>query len=529
MNRKLLLIIFGLSGMTALIYEIIWIRPLSLVFGTTIYAVSTIIAAFIFGLAIGSWIAGRYADRMNSPLKYFAFVQVGIGFFGILLLPIFSYLPGMYLEIFKITFPNQHLFMFIQVLMSMLLISIPAALMGSTLPIMMKEYSEKFSTIGKDVGKLDAVNSTGAMIGTLAAGFLLIPVMGIQNSIIITALINVGIGMVILTGKKYLKYRHLSFLAVGVVLFVVFFPSYDAQTMNYGIFFHVDPELELEDINFYLEHEEILSYEESLYSTVMVTSIDETKILGINGKTQCSTDKELVIGLEKLAFFPYDLFEYNYGNPKNALNIGLGCGITSDWLSHRVQTTTLEIDPAVARASTYFFEKIDHNLIIDDARNWLLRNDLKFDIITSEPSDPFQNQGSFFTREFFMLANDRLSEDGIISQWVPIYEMTLEDLNIFYNTFHSVFPYVYVYQMEENDFLQLVFIGSQKQLKIKENDFYLISYKDIVQVKTVLNTDDRPTIEFSTAINFQNPSQPHERIKIMFDWLKVNPERFIKQ
>ena len=72
MKKNLLLILFAISGMTALIYEVIWIRPLSLVFGATIYAVSTIVASFILGLAIGSWFAGTYADRLKNPLKYFA-------------------------------------------------------------------------------------------------------------------------------------------------------------------------------------------------------------------------------------------------------------------------------------------------------------------------------------------------------------------------------------------------------------------------------------------------------------------------
>ena len=168
MNRKLLLIIFGLSGMTALIYEIIWIRPLSLVFGTTIYAVSTIIASFILGLAVGSWLAGKYTDRLKNPLRYFAFAQLGVGFYGILLLPIFGALPEIYLGVYNVTLPNQALFMFTQILMSIAMISIPATLMGTTLPLMMRTYSEEFTTLGKDVGKLDASNSFGAVVGTLA-------------------------------------------------------------------------------------------------------------------------------------------------------------------------------------------------------------------------------------------------------------------------------------------------------------------------------------------------------------------------
>ena len=78
LRDKLILIVFGLSGLTALVYEIIWIRPLSLVFGTTTYAVSIIIAAFLSGLALGSWIAGRFSDKVENPLKIYGFIEIGI-------------------------------------------------------------------------------------------------------------------------------------------------------------------------------------------------------------------------------------------------------------------------------------------------------------------------------------------------------------------------------------------------------------------------------------------------------------------
>ncbi len=97
--------------MTALIYEIVWIRPLTVVFGTTIYAVSTIVDSFILGLAVGSWVAGRYTERLQNPLRYFAFSQLGVGFYGILLLPIFGALPEIYLGLYHATFQNQFVFM----------------------------------------------------------------------------------------------------------------------------------------------------------------------------------------------------------------------------------------------------------------------------------------------------------------------------------------------------------------------------------------------------------------------------------
>lgn len=485
--------------MAALVYEVTWIRPLSLVFGNTTYAISTIIAAFIFGLAIGSWFAGKYADRIKNPLNYFAFTQLGIGFYGILLLPIFSILPGVYLDVYHATFPNQTLFMFLQILSSMALLLIPTSLMGATLPLLLKTYSQNFSSIGKDVGKLDASNSFGAMVGTLAAGFLLIPLLGIQNSIVVAASVNIGMGTLILILNRSLNYRRLGLLGISVILLFFLVPNYDVKFLSGGVYvYNTFNSTALEKL---VEREEILFYKESLYSTVIVSEHNELKKLNINGKIQCVTSPQIYQGLVNLARFPYDLYSFNYGEPKNALDIGLGCGVTSDALAQNLNTTTLEIDPVVIEANSFFLEKLDHRIIIDDARNWLFRNDEKFDIITTEPSDLYINRNSLFTKEFFSLVNSRLTENGIIAQWVPLFEMTTNDFYIFYNTFHSVFPYVYFYQMEPIDKGQIIFIGSQKPLQIFENDLYLYSHETLAPRDTELNTDDKPVLEFSVARN----------------------------
>jgi spermidine synthase len=502
LDNKILLILFGISGMAALIYEITWIRPLSLVFGATIYAVSTIVASFILGLALGSWFAGRYSDRMKNPLAWFSYLQIGIGLYGMFLLPIFGLLPGTYFEIYQLTYPNQYFFMFIQVVLSMAIISVPATMMGTTLPIMIRVYSSGFSTIGKDVGKLDASNSVGAVIGTLVAGFFMIPILGIQNTIILTALINIGLGLSIITLKRYWTVKKLTGIAILAIIFVLLVPSYDVQTLNLGIYAHNNLEFSWQDRLNFLDGQKILFYQESPYSTVMVLNDwNQTTRLTINGKTQCSTHPREIQYLQELASIPYQVFVHNNGEPKNILNIGLGCGVTTKWFSERADTTTIEIDPVVAKTSNFFYDKIEHHLIIDDGRNWLLRNEQKFDIISSEPSDPFESKGALFTQEFFILLRDNLSENGIVAQWVPVFEWTPEDITIFYNTFHSVFPYVHIYQMEPQSVQQLVMVGSVKPLKVPPNELYLISSEDIPQFNTVLNTDDKPVLEFSTAWN----------------------------
>ena len=503
MNKNLLILIFGLSGMAALIYEIIWIRPLTLVFGSSVYAVSTIISSFILGLAIGSWLAGKYSDRITNHLKYFALFQIGIGIYGMLLLPVFSSLPGIYLEVYHLTFPNLYLFQFTQILMSMAIISIPATMMGTTLPLMVRTYSKNFTTIGSDVGRLDAANSMGAVFGTLAAGFIMLPLLGIETSIIITALINFSIGIIILAKKRYVKYQYLVGIIIVIVLIFVFVPGYDPETLNFGTYTYAHPGFTNEDRANFLSIQDLVFYEDSLYSTVMVTGVgEETYLLTINGKIQCSNIEQSYNQIIRLSSFAYDAFSSNYGTPDNALVVGLGCGANSKWFSDRIDTTTVEIDPAVVEASKIFYSEIEHDLFIDDARNWLLRNEAEFDIIMGQPQDPYENYGNLYTQEYFELLKSRLTDEGIVSQWVPLFEMSLNDWNIFYNTFHSVFPYVYIFQSNDGDNPQtLAMLGSQKPLEIDEQTHYLTSHETFEPVDTIINTDDHNTLQFSSALN----------------------------
>jgi len=498
--------------MTALIYEVIWIRPLSLVFGATVFAVSTIIASFILGLAIGSWGAGLYTDKLKNPLKYFALTQLGVGFYGILLLPIFGSLPFIYLTLYQATFPNQTIFILAQILMSMSMITIPAALMGSTLPLMMKTYSKEISMVGKDVGKLDASNSIGAFFGTLAAGFLLIPILGIHYSILVTATINIGMGTTILLVNRHISKKYFGLIIIILIPLLFIYPSYDVEFLAGSLFVSPSPNMDFHTYEDKINRQDVLFYKESLYQNVMVTSFDSGERLRLNGKVQCSTDLPTTEGLVRMTFYPFSLFEYNYGSPKNALNIGLGCGISANALAKHVETTTIEIDPAVVEANKFFYD-INYKIIVDDGRNWLLKNNQKFDIIVTEPSEPWQSDGFFYTQEYFQLMHDNLSDNGLVSQWVPAWELTRDDMLIMYNTFHSVFPYVYVYQMEPNDMSQLIFVGSKKELKLVENELYLFNQNDVKDNNAPLNTDDKPILEFNSGYNLYYPL---ERTSIYF-------------
>jgi spermidine synthase len=488
--------------MTALIYEITWIRPLSLVFGTTLYSVTTIVASFILGLGLGSWIVGKYADRIKikSTLHYFAITQVFIGIYGVILLLIFPHLPDFYSSVYHATVPNYELFLSLQVLISMLLLIVPTTLMGSTLPLLLKAYASNISRIGESVGKLDGSNSFGAMIGVLCAGFLMIPVLGIHLTIIVTAIVNISLGVVILIHQR--KLRMIALVPIIIIAIIVFtsFPSYNVDVMNSAVYIVKPMSSIFENAEAQKDYRQILYYHESQYASILVQDHGGFINLKINGKIQCSNETESVNGLKNFANLPSALYFDNFGvSPKSALNVGLGCGTTADELAKYINTTTIEIDPSIVKASKVFYENIDQRLIIDDGRNWLTRNSETFDVILTEPTDLFNNHNSLYSKEYFELVQQSLTENGLVAQWIPVYEFDNTDFHILYNTFHSVFPYVYGYQMEFGSNDQIILIGSMNELKNYKNKLFLFDKSTIKNIETELNTDDKPILEFRTS------------------------------
>jgi len=189
--HKLILIAFMLSGMTALIYEIVWTRPLQLIFGSTIYAVSTMLTTFFVGFALGSYLFRNIADRTKNPALLFSALELGIGLYGLIIIYLFGILPSIYLSIANI--PG---FQFLQFVLIFFVLIIPTVLFGATWPVVNKLYV-KLNEVGKDVGLLYSFNSFGAFVGSIAAGFILIPLLGIKTTTIFAAFLNILVAIVI--------------------------------------------------------------------------------------------------------------------------------------------------------------------------------------------------------------------------------------------------------------------------------------------------------------------------------------------
>jgi spermidine synthase len=202
-RRKLLIIVlFFISGITGLIYEVAWTRMFVTVFGSTTHAMSTVLAAFMAGLALGSVILGPIGDRLNRPILTFGILQVLIGVYALLVPWIIGSLGGVYSAVFDTfgqqTFPVTAL----RFLLSFLVILIPTTLMGGTLPVLSKYAGREFGAIGRNIGGLYAVNTFGAVIGSFSTGFLLLELIGVSSSVYLAAVLSIAVGAVAMSAGR---------------------------------------------------------------------------------------------------------------------------------------------------------------------------------------------------------------------------------------------------------------------------------------------------------------------------------------
>src|SRR5690349_1420106 len=186
---------FVLSGATGLIYEVLWVRMLGLVFGATTLAVSTVLAAFMGGLALGSALAGKLARRIKRPLRTYGLMEIGIALYALLVPLLFRLIDHFYVLIWQQLHPGYFSFSLWRFTLSGLVLLVPTTLMGATLPVLAAAFVRS-SRDSNSVTRLYACNLAGAIIGTLAAGFLLLPALGVRTTIAVAAVLNVIVGMI---------------------------------------------------------------------------------------------------------------------------------------------------------------------------------------------------------------------------------------------------------------------------------------------------------------------------------------------
>jgi spermidine synthase len=198
--RKLALPLFLVSGATGLVYEVTWMRSLGTVFGNTVLAASTTLTAFMLGLALGSWLFGKLADRLRRPLVFYAGLELVVGAYAFAFPALLRVTDQFYLWFYGTYEPGFHVLNLARFGVSVALLLIPTALMGGTLPVLSglwtipADRQETLRGTGQSVGLLYAVNTFGAVAGSFLAGYYLIRLLGVSGSVYTAAVTNVLIG-----------------------------------------------------------------------------------------------------------------------------------------------------------------------------------------------------------------------------------------------------------------------------------------------------------------------------------------------
>jgi spermidine synthase len=388
--------VLGLSGFAALMHEIAWTRILSLVLGPTTYAFAATLAAVIAGVALGSGIGTWIVGRTRHPAAWLSIALVGAA-----LTATWTYsLAGARIPLLVANEVANSSNLFDQLLRQGSLLTVglilpTAACLGAAFPFALAMVSEPPKPAAGRFGIVYAVNTIGAVSGSLAAGFIVIPRFGLQPTLTVVSgcLITAALA-VIAWGPLSRNSRVAGTLAAaGAVAMLVFSPPWDRELLASGAYMYapyVPKDLDLPTL---LRAGKLLYYREGAAATVSVKKLTGTTTLAVDGKVDASNRSDMLT--QKLvAHLPLLLHD----NPRDVMIVGLGSGATvGSALQHPIaRADVVEISPEVVEASRYFAaENYDAlkdprtNLIVGDGRSHLLLAERKYDVIISEPSNPW--------------------------------------------------------------------------------------------------------------------------------------------
>lgn len=468
---------FGVSGAAAMFYQVAWTRTLSMILGTTSFAFTTMLATFLTGIALGSASYSLWPKTISRG-KLFVFFQLLAGFAALLTIPLFEKLPILYLSLYGTWVTTWLDMQGLRFLLAALVMLVPTFALGATLPVVTSLLIDNLGQLGQRVGKAYALNTLGAVVGAATAGLVLIPLVGMQQTLIFGALMNllVGLGVIFMINEITIFRRTATVMSACLLASVTVFliQPWAPRIINSGVYLYAGQYQEMEERFRALEAAEgedsglstwdiwemsmkqydLLYYKAGVTATVAVMeNRDGVRSLTIDGKTDASSGlksdmrTQVMIGQLPLLFHP---------KPEKVLVVGLGSGVTAgSVLTHDIGLVDVaEISPGVIEAAEYFSE-VNHNALEDprlhiiprDARNFLLTEDVKYDVVISQPSNPWvKGEASLFTEEWYRLVKTHLENGGLFVQWVPSYLMADRDLKIIAHTLRTVFPHLTVWR-----------------------------------------------------------------------------------
>nr|WP_223181832.1 fused MFS/spermidine synthase [Stenotrophomonas lacuserhaii] len=454
-----------LTGASSFVYEITWVRMLSLALGTTLHSFELMLAAFIAGIAFGGlWLRHR-ADRMASPLRAAGWVQVLMGLAALASMFVYAQAfewVGWLMRVIVRSAEGYGLYSVASAVIAVLVMFPAAFFAGMTLPLLTLALLRQ-GRGEKVIGQVYAFNTVGAIVGVLAAVHVLMPMLGLKYALLVAAVVDVGLGVWLLwpggvvgvgagAGSKawrptvathqeqQVATHRGALLAVGLgivgVVAAVALVRFDPLVLSSSVYRHGGARLH--------DSAKMLFFKDGQTATVSVFETDRgagpVRSIATNGKVDAgmavSVDQEpsgdestmVLLGALPLAL--------GHGFERVGV-IGFGSGLTTHTLlgDPRVgQVDTVEIEPAMVEGAKLFGDRVSRaytdprsHIVIDDAKAHFAGSGRRYDLIISEPSNPWVGgTASLFSDEFYAFVPGQLNDGGLFVQWLQLYEITPE-------------------------------------------------------------------------------------------------------
>ncbi len=531
-SSRIALLSTFLIGFTLLSLQIIWIRIFKVYFTNTSYTFSLIAACVILGYSVGSYIYKRrqlkIKSRDTSMLKSLILLAV----FLLTGLILSANLPEILMFPFKAFGEQAGLRIFLIPSLASLLIVLPPALVsGFAFPLACSMYSGKKERIGKDIGYVLMMNTSGALIGPVVAAFILIPSAGAGKSIMLLTFLLLLLSVFIskrIGHQSIFLYKNRVLLGISILIFVI--------TLIINPVRFLPPSAHQSNIR-------LTDYKETSKGTIIVVNEPQKGFFGnstfVDNSAVIGSNYDAVKAVKLVGHLPFfaDL------KCEQVLIIGFGIGITTSAIASHPevkQIDCVELVPELLKSAKYYnafnnavYRDRRLKLMQGDGRHYLQMTEKKYDLISCDPTHPVLGSGNLYTKDYFLQCKAHLNPDGMVSQYLPLHKLRLNDLLGLIKTFYTVFPnstlwlgQYHAVLLGKNGTGKIDFQKWKKNIQKVQPDMFLyldpyhIAANMVMSPESIgnisedieINTDDLSYTEFF-ALDCFNPENLYENLK----------------
>ncbi|MCZ6875516.1 MAG: fused MFS/spermidine synthase, partial [bacterium] len=557
----LLLSCAGLTGLASFIYELTWIRMLNMVLGSATHSFEIMLASFVLGLAIGGWLIRNRIDGVQRPLVRLAWIQVAMGVLAAATVLIYNSLFGLMQGLlFALDQTEQGYYLFKLGGMALAMaIMLPATICaGMTLPLITASLA-RYGYGERAVGHVYAINTLGAIAGVAVTIGLLIPWLGLRNTLLLGAAIDIALAIWLLASSandEAASRRSWIFATAGMVCLVLIQlgSEFDTKRLSSGVFRggNINP-----------TDTEVLFHRDGRTATVTVRLADQRHLsIKTNGKTDASFDlvkdepsgdeeTMLLLGLLGMAINP---------TAEDVAVIGFGAGLTTSTVlaNPNIQRVdTIEIEPVMVEGARQFgdvvaraFDDPRSHIYIDDAKTFFSTRQKQYDIIIAEPSNPWvSGVAGLFSQEHYRRVKRHLRPGGVYTQWVQLYEFDVNLVLSVVKAFANEFDDYALYAGGRQDLIIVGTVGGElgamssdvfqgNLMRETLEAFRIMSVTDLQGHRIIgkpmldnflntsqipANTDYYPFVDQHAEKAFFTKSSAEDILKLKRIWLLTNP------